>query len=126
MEHISVPKLHRYFLDNTKGPNFSKYYPNDDTMTFDEKVFKYTCRNTFRNAWYKIYEVNSGRIEMFMRGDYKQLYTINFNLLVKLFFHAWPHTDIDALYFKESSNMTLHDYIALANRLWAINMTLRH
>lgn len=122
MGHISVPNLHRYFLNPHTAEKFMQYYPNGCDMTFDEKVFKYTNARTFRNAWYSIYSKNEARIENFMRGDYEQLDHINFNLLVKLFFHAWPHTDVDSLYFKESSDFTLQDYIAIANRLWAINM----
>jgi hypothetical protein len=122
MKKRACPNLHRYFLDTKRAADFMQYYPKEDGISFEEVVFKYTDERTFKNAWYVIYNKNEGRIENFIRGDFDQLDHINFNLLIKLFFHAWPHTDLDSLYYKDTASFTLHDYLAVANRLWAINM----
>lgn len=122
MNTIDVPDLYKYLLDNTNSKYLEKYYPNNDNMSIDEKVYYYSSANSFKTAWYKIYRKNESRIESFIRGDKKQLYHINFNILVKLFTLGWPQVDIDKFYYKDNESLTLCDYIAIANRLWAVNM----
>lgn len=120
-DKVVVPFLERYYLHPGKYDNeISYYFPDTPHLTLDEKIQRFACTKSLRRAWLGIYKVNGARIEAFIRGNYEQLDMIDFNNLVKLVPLAWPDIRVKRFYFKEPGNLTLQDYINIANRLWMI------
>lgn len=122
---ISIPHLELFYLTRGKhDKEIEKYLPKKDLdLSLRERIEKYASVNSFRYAWYRIYENNEARIEQFIRGDESMLDQIDFNNLCYLFRFAWPDALLnEKFYFKDREDYTLRDYLNIANRLWAINM----
>lgn len=119
---ISIPHLERFYLSPGKyDKDIDFYLPKKDLdLSLKERIEKHGSMNSFRYAWYRIYDNNEARIESFIRGDDSQLDKIDFNNLCYLIKFGWPHTfeHVD-FYFKDPSDFTLRDYQYIANRIWA-------
>jgi hypothetical protein len=120
LNDIPPGKLVRFFTDGKSGTLAHYFDPDDHQLR--EKIMFYVSPRLFRVVWGMVYRDNAENIDAFIKGDYSQLGSIDFNNLVMLFEHAYPAVDHDLYYKGDPSDLTLQDYINIANRLWAINI----
>lgn len=123
MNSIFIKKLDRYYVSPSKYKEYiSNQLPKNPSMTLQERIEYYGSVRCFRIALYNIYLRNEAKIEAFVMGDLTYVDKIDFNILVPLVRLVWPDIDL----YEQRCDYVVHDYLNIANRLWAVNMFMAH